>query len=83
MVSQLISFVHLKSLNNICLLLPAADIEWFLAQNGVITDSELEENPRSEGAGEKSSVRKVIGGSRLRGYDSDDDNDYQRGSDSD
>lgn len=58
------------------------DVEWFLAQNGVITDSELEEDPRNGGT-EKSSVKKLIGGSRLRGYDSDNDNDFNRGSDSD
>ena len=57
-------------------------MEWFLAQNGVITDSELQENPRS--AGEKASVKKIVGSSRLRGYDSDNDEDFhRRGSDSD
>ncbi len=47
------------------------DVEWFLARNGVITDSDLEENPSM--VMDKPSVRKLVGGSRLRGYDSDSD----------
>lgn len=43
----------------------AVDVEWFLAQNSVITDSELERDPRDEevegGGGKKSSVRVMRG----------------------
>lgn len=49
------------------------DLEWFLAKNGVITDSELDENPRQE---ERKQVKKTnTYGSRRTGFDSDDDND--------
>jgi len=46
-------------------------LEWFLAENNIITDSELEENPRFA---EKKSVKKAIGSSRYREYNSDEDN---------
>jgi len=52
----------------------AQDLEWFLAKNGVITDSELDEDPREE---DRKQVKKTnVYGSRRTGQDSDDeDND--------
>lgn len=46
------------------------DLEWFLVENGVITDSELEEDPR---LAEKVTVKKAIGSSRYREYNSSDE----------
>jgi hypothetical protein len=50
----------------------AADVEWFLAKNGIITDSELEEDPRSSS---QSTVinRGLTRSSYAAGEDSEDD----------
>jgi hypothetical protein len=46
------------------------DLEWYMASNGIVTDSELEEDPRARGV-----ERKQVLKSTFHGYavDSDDD----------
>ncbi len=56
------------------------DLEWFLVVNGILTDSELQENPRAEESrSASSSARKgkagLYGAGRRTGFGSDDEND--------
>lgn len=46
------------------------DLEWYMASNGIVTDSELEEDPRARGV-ERNQVMKST--SHSYAVDSDDD----------
>eukprot|EP01040_Poterioochromonas_malhamensis_P003241 gene3241-3454_t len=50
----------------------AQDLEWHLVKQGIITDSELDEDPRTV---ERTTVKKTLNSSRLRNYGSDEDSD--------
>jgi hypothetical protein len=46
------------------------DLEWYMASNGIVTDSELEEDPRARGVERKQVMKST---SYSHAVDSDDD----------
>ncbi len=58
----------------------ADDLEWYLAQQGFVTDSELEENPQLQRRADTvySFGKAVKGRAQMTGLDSDDDDDDEQ-----
>jgi hypothetical protein len=52
-----------------------ADLEWYMASNGIVTDSELEEDPRAAGNERKQVSRFGAFSGHSVAADSDDDFD--------
>lgn len=73
MKMQIVTLIHLYGKS-----MKAADLEWYLVEKGVITDSELDDNPRLSNPNNSflkvsSSVFRNVSSNR----DSDDDDNYE------